>query len=225
MIFMDKKIENQIAEIINQMEKMAREYELAIRKGKFEMKSPYAKIITTFEKINQILIKHGWDRQTVIIKKLIKLYSKKLERDKILRQIEDQKVQKQRIFEEIYKIKEIDAIRAVIDHLNKEQEILDFEEKKKEKNKELEEIFNLIINGEKIVREYELKIKQDNILSLDCPYEKVIKIYKEAKKKFESIGWREESNKLIGSIRFYMEKLVKDKKLRDIEAKKLIKKF
>jgi hypothetical protein len=222
---MDKKIEHQITEIIDQMEKMARDYELAIRKGKFEIKSPYPKIIKIYEDINQILIKLGWDRQAVIIKKQIKFYSKKLETDKTLREIEAQKVEKQRKFEELYKIKEIDSIRAVIDQLNKEQEILNFEEKKKEKDKESEDTFNLISNAEKIVREYERKTKQDNILHLDCPYEKVIKIYKEAKRKFESIGWQEESNKLIESIRYYKEKLVKDKKLREIEEKKLINKF
>ncbi len=62
-----------------------------------------------------------------------------------------------------------------------------------------------------------------HIGKFDWPYEKIIEIYKEVKKRFENIGWKEESSKLIGSIKYYKEKLEKDKKLREIEEKKLIK--
>ena len=223
MVFMDEKFENQIAEIIDRAEKMARDYELAIRKGKYEVKCPYPKIIKIYENTRQMLIDHGWNEQTVIFNKQIKFYYNKLERYKKLRKIEAQKVQKQKKFEELHKIKEIDTIRAVINSLNKEQEILNFEEKKKEKIEESEEIFNMISNAERIAREYEQEIKRSNILHLDCSYEKIIEIYKEVKNRFESIGWKEESSKLIESIRYYKEKLEKDKKLREIEEKKLTK--
>ena len=62
---------------------------------------------------------------------------------------------------------------------------------------------------------------RSSTLHLDCPYERIIEIYKEVKKRFESIGWKEESSKLIDSIRYYKEKLEKDNKLREIEEKKL----
>jgi len=61
------------------------------------------------------------------------------------------------------------------------------------------------------------------ILHLDCPYEKIIEIYKEVVKRFESIGWKEESSKLIDSIEYYNDKLEKDKRLREIEERKLAK--
>ncbi len=64
------------------------------------------------------------------------------------------------------------------------------------------------------------EISKDIILHLNCPYEKIIEIYKEVKKRFEIIGWKEESNKLIDSIRYYNDKLEKDKRLREIETKK-----
>ena len=64
------------------------------------------------------------------------------------------------------------------------------------------------------------EISKDIILHLDCPYEKIIEIYEEAEKKFESIGWKEESSKLFDSIEYYNAKLKKDKRLREIEAKK-----
>jgi len=170
-----------------------------------------------------MLIDHGWNEQAVIYNKQIKFYQEKLEKDKKLREFEAQKVQKQKEFKELHKIKEIDTIRAVIFSLNKEEETLDFEAKKKEKVEESEEIFNMISNAERIAKEYEQEIKMGSILHLDCPYEKIIEIYKEVKKRFENIGWKEESSKLIDSIKYYKEKLEKDKKLREIEEKKLIK--
>jgi len=223
MVFMDEKFENQIAQMIDNAEKMARNYELAIKKNKYEIKCPYPKIIKIYEDIRQKLIDYGWNEQAVIYQKQIKFYHEKLERDKKLREIEAQKVQKQKDFEDLRKINEIDTIRAVIFSLNKDEEILNLEEKKKEKLEDSEEIFNMISNAERIAREYEQEIKRDNILHVDCPYEKIIEIYKEVKKRFQNIGWKEESSKLIDSISYYKVRLKKDKKLREIEEKKLTK--
>ena len=223
MVFMDEKFENQIAQMIDNAEKMARDYELAIKKSKYEIKCPYPKIIKIYEGIRQMLIDYGWNEQAMIYNEQIKFYHEKLEKDKKLHEIEAQKVQKQKEFEDLHKINEIDTIKAVILSLNKEEEILDFEAKKKEKVEESEEIFNMINNAERMAKEYEQEIKMSSILNLDCPYEKIIEIYKEVKKRFENIGWKEESSKLIDSIRYYKEKLEKDKKFREIEEKKLIK--
>jgi hypothetical protein len=117
-----------------------------------------------------MLIDHGWNEQAVIYNKQIKFYQEKLEKDKKLREIVVQKVQKQKEIEELHKIKEINTIRAVIFSLNREERILDFEEKKKEKLKESEEIFNMISNAERMAKEYEKEIKRGRILHLDCPY-------------------------------------------------------
>ena len=75
------------------------------------------------------------------------------------------------------KINEIDTIKAVIFSLNKEEEILNFEEKKQEKLEDYEEIFNMISNAERIAKEYEQEIKRGTILHLDCHYEKILEIY------------------------------------------------
>ncbi len=113
----------------------------------------------------------------MIYNEQIKFYHEKLEKDKKLREIEAQKVQKQKEFEELHKINEIDTIKAVILSLNKEEEILNFEENKKEKHEESKEIFNMISNAERIAKKYEQEIKRVSILHLDCPYEKIIEIY------------------------------------------------
>ncbi len=218
---MGEKFKSQVvAEMINNVEKIARDYELAIKKNKFEMKCPYPKIIKTYESIRQTLIDYSWNEQAMIFNEQVKFYQEKLEKDIKLREIKVQQEQKQKEIEELYKNKEIDTIRTVILSLNREENILDFEEKKKEKIKESEEIFNMIDNAERMAKEYEKEIKRGRILHLDCPYEKIIEIYEEVKKRFESIGWKEESSKLIDSIEYYNNKLEKDKRLREIEAKK-----
>ena len=218
---MGEKFRSQVVvEMINTVEKIARDYELAIKKNKFEIKCPYSKIIKAYESIRQTLINYGWNEQAMIFNEQVKFYQEKLEKDKKLRIIEVQKVQKRKEIEGLYKNKEINTIRAVIFSLNREEKILDFEEKKKEKIKESEEIFNMISNAERMAKEYEKERKKGRILYLDCPYEKIIEIYKEVVKRFESIGWKEESSKLIDSIEYYNNKLEKDKRLREIEARK-----
>ena len=76
---MDEKFENQIEQMIDNAEKMARDYELAIKKSKYEIKCPYPKIIKIYEDIRQKLIDYGWNEQAVICNKQIKFYREKLE--------------------------------------------------------------------------------------------------------------------------------------------------
>ncbi|MFX1387104.1 MAG: hypothetical protein ACFE9M_07820 [Promethearchaeota archaeon] len=218
---MNEKFRSQVVvEMINNVEKIVRDYELAIKKNKFDIKCPYPKIIKAYENIRQTLINFGWNEQAMIFNEQVKFYQEKLEKDKKLRIIEAQKVQKQKEIEDFYKKKEIDTIRAVLLSLNREEKILDFEEKKEEKLKESEEIFNMINNAERMGKEYEKEIKKGRILQLDCPYEKIIEIYKNAEKKFNNIGWKKEANKIFDSIKYYNDKIEKDKKLRVIEEEK-----
>lgn len=216
---MANNFEKKIAEIIDKAEKIARAYNLVIRKGKFKIKSPYLKIIKVYEDLSKKVIEHGWNEQATIFNNQIEFYYKKLEKDKKLRKIEAQKVQKQREYEDSHKFQEIDTIRAVLHSLDKEQEILNFEEKKKKKGEKAKQIFNMISNAENLVREYKKEIKTYNILQIEPPYEKVIKIYEEAKKSFESINYNYESSKIDESIMYYKEEIEKDKNLRKEKAR------
>ncbi|MBA7528930.1 hypothetical protein ES705_21122 [subsurface metagenome] len=64
------------------VEKIARDYELAIKKNKFEIKCPYPEIIKIYESIIQMLIDYGWNEQAMIFDEQIKFYQEKLEKDK-----------------------------------------------------------------------------------------------------------------------------------------------
>ena len=124
-------------------------------------------------------------------------------------------------FEDLHKIKEADTMQAVLDSLDKEVELLDFTEKKEREEAEVDAIFELIDSAVKIEREYELEKKRGKILSVDCPYEKIIEIYEDAMRRFEKINWKEQSLHLNDSITFYNDKIEKDKILRELARKKL----
>ncbi|MFW9822758.1 MAG: hypothetical protein ACFFE4_07485, partial [Candidatus Thorarchaeota archaeon] len=95
--------------------------------------------------------------------------------------------------------------------------VLELEKAEKEKNEVVEQIFDDIHSAEKMAQEYEV-MKKESLFDHEAPYEEIIRIYREAKKKFEEIGWLEESMKLINTIKFYKEKQESDNKLRALEG-------
>ena len=217
----DIEFQNQIIESINDVEKIAEEYELTFKRGNLGIMCPYPFIIKIYEYLRQEIIDRDWNDLAENCYKQIQFYRDKIEKDKKLRKYEALKLQKKREIEETRKVGEIDALRTVINFLEKEEDILDFEEKRRDEIRESEEIFNMLNIAERMAREYEKEVKKGRILQLNCPYDEIIEIYRDIMKKFELIGWKEESNKLSDSIRFYQVKVVHDKGLREIEERKL----
>ena len=102
----------------------------------------------------------------------------------------------------------------------KPEKIKELETEDKEEDILLDKAMNLIDETEKDVKSYELSIKKD-ILVYGSPYIKAISNYEEARELFKKIGWIDEANRLIKTIKFYKDKKEKDDKLRTIEQKKL----
>jgi len=209
-----------ISDMVNKAEKKAREYDLVKPEAKFEVECPYPGIIEGYEYIKKLLLDKKWNDQAAIYTQQIRFYQEKSEKDKKLRDIELQKAERDKKYKDLHKIQEIDSIEAVLRSLDKEEELINFEEKKEREIAKSEEIFNMINNAERMEKKYEQEKKKDRILQVDCPYEQIIEIYKEAIKKFESIGWKKESSNIINSIRYYKEKIEKDKILRELALKK-----
>ena len=65
--------------------------------------------------------------------------------------------------------------------------MLEVEDKKRTEEFISGKAFTLIDKAEKLVKNYELKIKKE-ILLFDSPYEEVISLYKEARKFFKELG-------------------------------------
>ncbi|MBY8983006.1 MAG: hypothetical protein KGD57_08660 [Candidatus Lokiarchaeota archaeon] len=214
------RFEEEIGSMVNKANKLARSYEITLKKGGFEQECPYFEIIEIYKDIINKLLDKGWISQLENYSREIEIYKKKLEKDKNLREIENQKISKQKAFERARKINEVDSVEAVLQSLDNEMRVLTFEEKKQEKDKEFNKILNLIDNAEKIVKEYKKNIKKSNVLEIDSPYEEVLNIYEKAKERFKDLGWKDASNKLLDSIDFYKQELEKDQNLREYEAKK-----
>ena len=205
--------EHKITKMVNNAEEMARRYEFAIRKGKFEEKPPYEEIIQIYKNIKTQLLEKNWQEQSRIYSNQIKLYEEKLEKDKKLREIEAQKLVKGQQLEGIIKSKREDTS-------HKARKIEELEIRKKEEEELSDRAFELIDNAEKMVKNYELVLKKDP-LSRESPYDDVISLYKEARKLFMENGWNDEASRLINTIKFYHDKKDKDDKLRAYEIKKL----
>jgi len=211
----EENFEKEIDELVEAAEKEAREYELAIKRGQFEKECPYLKIAELYKRIREKVYARDWFEEAKLYINQIKSYQGKFEKDKKLRQLEAQKLEKQKEYEESLKIsKEATSIKYQVPK--------EVEAKDKETEDLLNRAMNLINESENDVRSYELSIKKD-ILIIQSPYEKAISNYEQAKNIFQKIGWNEEAHRLINTINFYKDKKIKDDNLRVLEEEKLIK--
>ncbi|MHA1150211.1 MAG: hypothetical protein ACTSR8_18420 [Promethearchaeota archaeon] len=216
----DKIFLNQICEWIELADKKAREYELE-KQNKFQEECPYPEIIQIFEKIRDVLVERGWENEASHCRQQISFYKEKWENDKRLREVELEKAKKKEMFENLHTIKEIDSIEAVIESLNKEEELLNYEEQKEREEAEIEEIFQLISKADKLEQTYEAQKKMGQLLSVECPYPQILNLYQQAKNRFEAANWQSQANRLNESIEHYKEKIQQDKILRFYEKKKI----
>ncbi len=205
-------IDQEVDDLLDKIQKMDREYTNSIKKGKFIM-CPYPEIIQMYDNIIKILIDNGRLQEATAYKNSIRLYNEKLEKDKKLRAIEAQKAEKAK------KVITPQVSKQETEDL-KRQKIRELEEKKKEEDNMLNVAMTLIDDAEKFVKKYELALKTD-ILNQISPYDSAISAYKEARKIFQKIGWVDEANRLIETIKFYKDKKVKDEKLRALELKRI----
>lgn len=217
----DKDFLNQISQWVEYADKKAREYKVARTKGNFKVECPYPEIIGLYEYIKKLLLERGWSNEASHCDIKIKSFQDKLKQDKNLREIEARKAEKEQYYKELHKIQEADTMQLVLQSLDKEEELLNFEEQKQREKEESDEIFNLMSGAEKLEREYESEKKRKRILQVECPYGKIIAIYNEAIERFKNIGWNREIPFLIDTIKHYNELTKKDKILRDLARKKL----
>ncbi|MFX1457066.1 MAG: hypothetical protein ACFFDB_16950 [Promethearchaeota archaeon] len=200
--------------LIDKAEKLVKNYEISIKTNVLLYESPYDKAISNYQEAKIIFQDIGWNDEAGRLINTIKFYEDKKEKDEKLRQIEKKKLEEPAV--ELRYAKD-DTEKALI---ARERRVLELEKAEKEKNEVVEQIFRDIHKAEKIAQEYDV-MKKESILDHEAPYEEIIRIYREAKKKFEEIGWLEESMKLINTIKFYKEKQESDNKLRALEGAKV----
>ncbi len=205
--------ETEIDQMIDVAEKEAREYELAIKRGKFENECPYPKIIEIYKNIRERVYAKGWTEEAKLYTNQIILHQEKLKKDKNLRELEVEKVRKQQEFKESFK-------KPKMVKLPKMAKLEEIEKRDTQDEQLLDEAMILINEAENEVKSYELSLKKD-ILIYQSPYDKAISNYKRARNLFKQVGWSEEAHRLLNTINFYKEKKARDDNLREIEKQKL----
>ncbi|MFX1346245.1 MAG: hypothetical protein ACFFAI_14125, partial [Promethearchaeota archaeon] len=199
--------------LIEEAEKLVKNYEVNIKTDVLLYESPYEKAIANYNQAKKLFQEIGWNDEASRLTNTINFYNEKKERDEKLRDIEKKKLEEPELDLMVAKTGAEKELFA------KEKRILEIEKKKKDEEKLAEKIFNEMHKAEKMAKDYELKIKE-GIFEQVPPYKEILTIYREARKSFEEIGWMEESMKLLNTIQFYKEKLEKDKRLRSLEIEK-----
>ncbi|MBD3212645.1 MAG: hypothetical protein GF311_08550 [Candidatus Lokiarchaeota archaeon] len=215
-----KEFEEEITNLVNKAERLAREYEIIRKKklkdGKFPEENPYPEIIDIYEAVYKKLLNKSWNNQAEIYKKQIEIYKEKQEKDKKLREIEAQKIQKQKQIEELHRISRKST---------PQKEITEPIKKDREEAKSFEEqILELVDKAELLAREYEIELKKNikqGKFPQENPYPEIIEIYEKVYKKLLNKGWKTQAEIYKNQIKIYQEKLKKEKKLREIEAEKV----
>ncbi|MBY8985975.1 MAG: hypothetical protein KGD65_12950, partial [Candidatus Lokiarchaeota archaeon] len=200
--------------LIDEAEKLVKNYELSIKTDVLLYESPYDKAISNYQEAKKMFQKIGWNDEASRLMNTLRFYQEKKEKDEKLRLLEKKKLEEPATDLGFAK----DDTEK--DLLAREKIVLELEKAEKEKDKTVETIFSDIHKAERIAKEYEIKIKE-GIFEQEPPYEEIFEIYREARKRFEEIGWMEESMKLINTIKFYKEKQGRDNRLRALEVAKV----
>ncbi|MFX1392127.1 MAG: hypothetical protein ACFFAH_01005 [Promethearchaeota archaeon] len=204
----DGIFEKQITELVDKTEKMSREYEVkkkkAIKKGQLDFKSPYPDIIEIYIKVRDSLIERGWRAQAEIYTRQIQIYQDKLEKDNKLREIEAQKIQKQKEYDELLKFKKTKApLATILDKLK-----LDKEKYKKEFDLEFvqNEVSKMVDEAIKMAREYEFALRRGNY-EISCPYPEIVEIYTRVRDMVLENGLEDQAEVYSKQIQLYQNKL------------------
>ncbi|MFX1275318.1 MAG: hypothetical protein ACFFAT_09790, partial [Promethearchaeota archaeon] len=216
----DEIFQNEISTMVDDAEKRVRDYEYALRKDVSDtikkMECPYSDVINIYTEIKDRLLEKGWSNEAKPYYLQINIYKDKLKKDENLRKVEAEKAQKQKDIEEMRKM---DSIEEQLAAFEKKMEKIEELRKKETEKEDFEHAINEMINhANNLDREYTLALKKKNFI--ECPYPEIIETYKKIQKMLQEKGLKNEAAYYNNSIRLYKEKLEKDKKLREIEAKK-----
>ena len=173
----DDFFQSQITEVINNAERAAYEYEKkrtkAIKEGALDFESIYPKLINVYNQIIDKLKKRGWVEQTSIYSNEITILKNKQKNDERLREIEAQKIMKQREYDQFIKVNN----HKVQPKINTDK----FET----------QIYDLIDQALQKERKYEIALRRGKNES--PPYEEIIDIYTRVKDMLVKMGKPDEA--------------------------------
>ncbi|MCK4384520.1 MAG: hypothetical protein KAW66_14560, partial [Candidatus Lokiarchaeota archaeon] len=173
----DDFFQTQITEVINNAERAAYEYEKkrtkAIKEGALDFESIYPKLINVYNQIIDKLNKRGWVEQTSIYSNEITILEDKQKSDERLREIEAQKIMKQKEYEQFIKVN---------NHKIQPKFNVEISET---------QIYDMIDQAIQKERKYETAIRRGKNAS--PPYGEIIDIYTRVKDMLVKMGKSEEA--------------------------------
>jgi len=203
----------QALNLIDEAEKVVRNYEVNLKRDILSFKSPYEEVINMYVTAKKMLQKIGWIEESQKLSNTISFYESKKLKDENLRAYELQKIEES---------KTTPVLVPKDGHLIQEMRIDELKKLKEAKSKESEEILNRLSQAEKMAKDYEIK-KKEGILKAESPFKEIIQIYKTAKLDFEKIGWVEQADQLVNSINYYQKKLDDVKRFKALELERAAK--
>ncbi|MFX0186461.1 MAG: hypothetical protein ACFE8A_01865 [Candidatus Hodarchaeota archaeon] len=204
----EEDFQNQINDIMNEADRMHRDYEIEFRDRGIEVPCPYHDIIRKYLDLKEMLKERGWEGQVDIINKQLKFYKDMLEQDEKLRDVEEEKIRKHQEY--------LDSLKFT----KKEKDMSEYEKKRKEEEDFQNQINNVMNEADRMHRDYEIEFRKRGI-EVPCPYHDIIRKYLDLKDMLKERGWEGQVDIINKQLKFYKDKLDQDKKLREIEAQKI----
>ncbi|MHA1762215.1 MAG: hypothetical protein ACTSYC_00425, partial [Promethearchaeota archaeon] len=214
----EKDLDILIESIERELKFREKKYLKELKEGNFNIVRPHEKIIIVYQAIQQLLEEKNHPEEASLYTDIIKSYEQKIAQDENLRATEALKLKKQEEFEILQKLKDISSER--------EQPVKKIRETEKKTLEKVEGqdidiyIDTLVKKSNELEEMYVKTIKQGNF-EIECPYEVIIKNYKEIQDLLRENNRMREASLYENTIKLYQQKLEQDKKLREIEAQKI----
>lgn len=215
----EQEVSAKIFDMIKEAEGLTKIYEDALKLGKLP-ECPYKKVRDIYRQAKDMFEEIQWISQANTLIKTISYYTEKIEADKKYREFLIEKEKKRE--EELKKQEEILLIEAAKER-NRQSELAEKAKMKELRTQKEQEVskkaFSWISEAEDLASKYENALNSGELP--DCPFERVLQLYKQAKNSFEKIQWKGQISILKDTIDYYVEKIAADKKFREFRAEKI----
>ncbi len=218
----ETEFEEKIRTIVDEAESLAREHEKemheALNEGRVLEESKYPKVIQKYEEIIDLLKEKGWTSQIEVYEDTINNYRQKLESEEKVKKIEKQKKEEQQKHKGYRKLL-LSEVLKILEGSTKDDILNELREKGKQASIDIiiESIENELKYSEK---EYQKAIKQKNF-DMQRPHEKIIMVYQAIQEYLKEQGNLREASLYNTGVEKYKQEIIKDEKIRKIEAEKI----
>ncbi len=213
----EKNLDILIESIERELKFREKEYLKELKEGNFNIECPYEKIIIVYQAIQQLLEEKNHPEEASLYTNIIKSYEQKLAQDENLRATEALKLKKKEEFETLQKSKDVSP---AMQQPEKIKRTMEKETLEKDESQDIDAYIDTLIKKSNELEEIYMKtIKQGNF-EIECPYEEIIKNYKEIQDLLRKNNRMREASLYENAIQLYQQKLEQDKRLRETEAQK-----